>query len=136
ATPPGGHTIDVTGTNQAGEPVDVTQPIYVPVSDTDADGDGIPDSSDSCPYAANSGIDSDHDGIDDVCDPLIGQPPGGSGSTNNPSSPGPSGPVAPASSSAGPTDAPSLKEPSLTLVAEFPDNYSGSSNTAKPSITR
>jgi lysophospholipase L1-like esterase len=42
-TVPGEHTIDITGSNQAGEAVDVTQPIYVPASDSDADGDSIPD---------------------------------------------------------------------------------------------
>ncbi len=75
STEPGGHTIDVTGSNQAGEPVDVTQPIYVPTSSGDTDGDGVPDTSDSCPGAPNSGADSDQDGIDDACDPLIGAPP-------------------------------------------------------------
>ncbi|MDB5171226.1 MAG: hypothetical protein JWO35_920 [Candidatus Saccharibacteria bacterium] len=74
-TPVGGHTIDIIGENQAGEPVDVTQPIYVPASDTDSDGDDIPDTTDSCPGAINSGVDEDQDGIDDVCDSLIGQPP-------------------------------------------------------------
>jgi hypothetical protein len=79
ATDPGGHTIDVTGSDQDGNPIDVTQPIYVPAANNDSDGDGIPDSQDSCPYAVNSGIDSDHDGIDDVCDPLIGRPPTSTG---------------------------------------------------------
>lgn len=91
-TAPGGHTIDVTGNNQGGEPVDVTQPVYVPVSDNDADGDGIPDNLDTCPGATNSGQDSDQDGVDDSCDPLIGPSPvagsqggsGGSGSTGAP----------------------------------------------------
>lgn len=93
-TVPGGHTIDITGGNQAGEPVDVTQPIYVPASDNDADGDGIPDSLDTCPGAADSGQDSDQDGVDDSCDAIIGLPPaivsqsgsdssGGSGSVIN-----------------------------------------------------
>jgi hypothetical protein len=80
-TAPGGHTIDISGSNQAGEPVDVTQPIYVPSSDSDSDGDGIPDSQDSCPGAINSGQDVDQDGIDDVCDNLVGLPPN-SGSQN------------------------------------------------------
>lgn len=68
----GGQTIDIIGDNQNGEPVDVTQPIFVPVSDNDADGDGIPDNIDSCPNALNSGVDEDHDGVDDVCDGFIG----------------------------------------------------------------
>ncbi len=69
---PGIHTVDVAGENQAGEPTDITQPIYVPVSETDADGDGILDDSDSCPGAINSGQDTDHDGVDDICDGFIG----------------------------------------------------------------
>jgi hypothetical protein len=88
---PGGHTIDLTGDNQAGEATDVTQPVYVPASDNDADGDGIADSNDSCPGAVNSGHDDDQDGVDDTCDPLIGQPPpastgspGSGGQTNPP----------------------------------------------------
>lgn len=72
---PGGHTIDITGGNQAGEPIDASQPVYVPVSPTDSDGDGLADDNDSCPYAVNSGQDTDHDGIDDVCDSFISRPP-------------------------------------------------------------
>lgn len=83
STIPGGHIIDVTGGNQSGEPVDVTQPIYVPYSDADSDGDGIDDITDSCPGAINSGQDSDRDGVDDVCDSLIGPPPTSSGSSGN-----------------------------------------------------
>ncbi len=79
----GGHTIDITGDNQAGEPVDVTQPIYVPANDNDADGDGIPDSLDTCPGAAASGQDSDQDGVDDSCDTLIGPPPDASGQSGS-----------------------------------------------------
>lgn len=86
-TAPGGHTIDVTGNNQAGEPVDITQPIYIPASDNDADGDGIPDNLDTCPGAVNSGQDSDGDGIDDVCDASIGLPPSGGQAGPNGSAP-------------------------------------------------
>ena len=83
-TAPGGHTIDVVGTDNDGQPIDVTWPIYVPVNENDADGDGIPDSLDTCPGAVNSGHDSDQDGIDDVCDGLIGRPPASaSGGTHN-----------------------------------------------------
>ena len=74
-TPPGGHTIDVTGPNQTDEPVDVTQPIYIPAGETDADADGIPDATDSCPVLYNSGQDNDQDGVDDVCDGFIDLPP-------------------------------------------------------------
>lgn len=88
-TVPGGHTADLTGENQSGEQVDVTQPIFVPVNDQDADGDGLPDNTDSCPAAVNADVDSDNDGIDDSCDNFIGpaQPPlnpqqGGDGSVS------------------------------------------------------
>lgn len=70
----GSQTIDITGENQAGEPVDVYQPVYVPFSADDADGDGLPDLGDSCPGAVNSGRDADKDGVDDACDNYIGQP--------------------------------------------------------------
>lgn len=68
STSPGTHSVDVTGTDQSGQPVDVTQTVFVPTSDTDADGDGTPDSADSCPTVVNSGVDEDHDDIDDSCD--------------------------------------------------------------------
>lgn len=67
----GPQTIDITGENQAGEPVDIVQPIYVPTSDDDVDGDGIPNNIDGCPGAVNGGQDIDRDGIDDACDGTI-----------------------------------------------------------------
>jgi lysophospholipase L1-like esterase len=70
---PGVHTLDVTGQNQAGETVDITQPIYIPVSDSDADGDNLPDTSDTCPTVVDSGHDDDQDGVDDACDGFISQ---------------------------------------------------------------
>ncbi|HZL07960.1 MAG TPA: SGNH/GDSL hydrolase family protein [Candidatus Dormibacteraeota bacterium] len=73
-TPAGGHTINITGAGQAGEPVDVIQPVYVPAGNDDSDGDGIADTVDSCPGAINSVQDSDHDGIDDTCDGSINPP--------------------------------------------------------------
>jgi lysophospholipase L1-like esterase len=84
-TVPGGHTIDITGGNQSGKPVDVTQPVYVSASDADRDGDGIENITDTCPGAINSGQDADRDGVDDVCDNLIGLPPAAasSGSSSN-----------------------------------------------------
>jgi hypothetical protein len=119
-TTPGGHTIDVTGDNQDGEPVDVTQPVYVPASDNDADGDGIPDTSDTCPGAINSGQDSDQDGIDDTCDGFIGPPPvpGGSGGANGQDTAG-----------AGPTGSPvtgsGAGNTGMTLGAESPTVVAG-----------
>jgi hypothetical protein len=72
---PGVHTITANGTNQASQPVSITQTIYIPVSPADADSDNLPDSSDSCPFLPNSGQDEDQDHIDDSCDGFIDQPP-------------------------------------------------------------
>ncbi|HMH31048.1 MAG TPA: hypothetical protein VK534_01065, partial [Methylomirabilota bacterium] len=74
-TPPGGHTIDIIGPGQTGGTLDVTQPVYVPQNQDDADGDGAFNGNDSCPIIRNSGQDTDKDGVDDVCDGLIGLPP-------------------------------------------------------------
>ena len=65
-TSAGVHTIDITGQNQAGEVVDITQPISV------TSGSGSP-----CGLVAASGIDVDVDGIDDACDASIGAPSAG-----------------------------------------------------------
>lgn len=89
-TPAGGQTLDITGENQAGDSVDISQPVYVPAGENDLDGDGIANKDDSCPGAANSGQDSDNDGIDDSCDGFISRPvalgsagPGQGGSANS-----------------------------------------------------
>lgn len=73
-TASGEHTIDLTGKNEEGEPVDISQPFYVATGDSDSDGDGIDNITDTCPAAINSSQDVDRDGIDDVCDPIIGAP--------------------------------------------------------------
>lgn len=63
---PGVHTLDITGKNQADEPIDITQAIYAPPAGADQAG---------CPDISNSAQDTDQDGIDDACDPVIGSPP-------------------------------------------------------------
>lgn len=68
----GGTTIDVVGIDKGGQTADLSQPVYIIGDPDDFDGDGIANSSDSCPYAVNSGQDSDGDGIDDSCDGQIG----------------------------------------------------------------
>jgi hypothetical protein len=75
----------------------------VPTISTDTDGDGLPNQTDSCAAAPNSGIDIDQDGIDDTCDPLISLPP----PVNN--NPGP-----PASQ---PSDPPAITPPNPTPIA-------------------
>jgi hypothetical protein len=82
-TPPGGHSVVVTGPGQTDETVAVSQPVYVPAGDADSDGDGIDDMVDSCPGAINSGRDDDRDGTDDTCDALIGPPPAAGAGTNS-----------------------------------------------------
>jgi hypothetical protein len=72
-TDPGDHTIDVVGTSAAGDPVDVTNPIYI--THIDNDYDGVPNNQDSCPGVVNSSVDAHQDGVDDACDTLIGLTP-------------------------------------------------------------
>lgn len=120
---PGGHTIDVTGNNQGGGAVDVTQPIYVPAGDADSDGDGIDDIVDSCPGAENGGHDEDHDGIDDVCDPVIG--------------PGSAEGLGPAAGGASPTVHKSLVQGAITTTSPSrPAGPSTSGTTAVKFISR
>lgn len=129
----GSHTIDITGDDNAGDPVDVTQPIYVPNNDSDTDSDGVPDDTDSCLGITNSHQDVDQDGIDDVCDPLIALPPtqtpqngtGGSSANPNttPTNPGSSGAESVAN------NGPGSFLPTNTVVATFIAG-SGPANTA------
>lgn len=75
---PGAHTVHLYGENIAGEPIDIYKSVVVIASDTDYDGDGIPNESDQCMFVDASGTDSDGDGVDDGCDAEISetiQPP-------------------------------------------------------------
>jgi lysophospholipase L1-like esterase len=68
----GYHTIVITGTSPTGQSVSYWQIIEVHGTDSnDFDGNGIPDSQQSCVGLQDSGIDRDFDGIDDACDPYI-----------------------------------------------------------------
>jgi hypothetical protein len=73
--PIGFHTLHLYGSDIFGNPIDLQQVVFVAANDDDQDGDGVSNSSDSCVYAAQSGVDSDQDNTDDVCDPLIAAPP-------------------------------------------------------------
>lgn len=75
AVSPGFHRVDIVGPNMTGQNVDVQSMVYVAFSSSDYDGDGIPNSSDTCPYTPNSGIDANQDGIDDACEGYVGIPP-------------------------------------------------------------
>lgn len=128
--PPGPHTVDVVGQGPTDEIIDITQPIYIPESDDDTDGDGISNPVDSCPAIVNSGQDVDQDGTDDVCDPLISTAPSPpvdtSPSSSNDDPAGESGSGTELISS--PEGMP-LEQPTLT-VASF---ISTSTNTISPS---
>ena len=81
----GGETsLDIVGDGEGNEQIDISQPIYIPENDLDADGDGIEDSKDSCPGAFDSGIDADKDGTDDACDSNYSPPaPDNSGQSSS-----------------------------------------------------
>jgi len=73
--PTGFHTLHAYGTNMAGESIDIYKTIYVAANESDYDGDGLPNTADSCDTLPNSGVDSDQDGVDDACDGAIGLTP-------------------------------------------------------------
>lgn len=62
---PGGHTIDISGENQLGRPVDITQPFYIAASGSDGDAGSMENFTDVCP-----GI------TDEACDAPAGMLPG------------------------------------------------------------
>jgi hypothetical protein len=70
----GGTTLEVVGSNQNGESIVITQPIFVADDPADTDADGTPDSTDACIAIPDSGVDEDGDGIDDACDSSITEP--------------------------------------------------------------
>lgn len=74
-TQPGFHVVHMYAVDVTGQPVDFYKSIYVAASDTDYDGDGVPNAQDSCPTTTPAGVDVDMDGIDDACDGDIGPPP-------------------------------------------------------------
>lgn len=69
---PGFHTLDIYSRNEAGEPVDYRQAVYVMGDENDYDEDGVANTADSCPMVSQSGLDEDDDGVDDACDGVIG----------------------------------------------------------------
>ena len=73
--PTGYHTLQVTGTNFAGELVNIYKIIYVAASQDDYDGDGIVNSIDPCGFVGVFHQDYDQDSLDDSCDGFIDEPP-------------------------------------------------------------
>jgi hypothetical protein len=76
---PGLHELHLIGISKYGEQVDYFEQIFVSTSSIDFDGDGIPNSSDTCATVINSQTDKDRDGLDDACDntviPYVEPPP-------------------------------------------------------------
>ncbi len=64
---PGFHQVDITGPNMAGQTVSVQHMVFVAYSTTDYLGTG-PNSSKTCLFVPQSGIDANKDGIDDACE--------------------------------------------------------------------
>lgn len=75
STPSGLQTVEVSGPGPNGAPITTTEVVYIEQSQTDADGDSVPNSQDSCPGVVNALQDEDSDGIDDACDSVIASVP-------------------------------------------------------------
>ncbi len=75
---PGGHTIDITGSNQAGEPIDITEPVYIAVTDDDID-----DVCDSLVIPAASSIPPDYAGTGSGSEDVTSSSPAGSADNNS-----------------------------------------------------
>ncbi len=86
STSSGLHTIDITVINLADSEILLTQPVVVEVSNEDSDGDGVLNTTDTCPLTVDSSIDADLDGIDDSCDGYIAPSPTDSPTISSPSS--------------------------------------------------
>lgn len=132
-TPPGYHTLHLKTTLETGEPIDITQRLFVIKSETDFDGDGISNTTDQCPFVTPSGIDANRDGRDDACpteDDAMPAPPDISRPiitaptyTNNPKPAGQSGTL---------TIKVTDPKPAAAAPYSLPANVSGL-NTASPS---
>lgn len=75
AVEPGIHTVHIYGEDATSQPIDISAVITIGSSQTDFNGNGIPDSVEQCAPLTPSNKDDDKDGIDDACDPIIGPAP-------------------------------------------------------------
>lgn len=65
---PGMHTIHLLYNDINGQAHDIYQYVYVVASESDFDGDGIPNAQESCVIGGAMGVDRDNNGVDDACD--------------------------------------------------------------------
>lgn len=68
---PGVHVLHIQTTDNMGNDIDIQKTVYVRASETDYDGDGVPDSQQQCLVVRDSGVDADEDGVDDACDNVV-----------------------------------------------------------------
>lgn len=66
--PAGVHEVHLLGYDAFGNQTDTYQTIVVGQSVDDFDGDGVPNTADSCPTVTNAFVDADNDTVDDACD--------------------------------------------------------------------
>lgn len=65
---PGIHTVHASYSDISGQKYDMIQHVLVIHSDSDLDGDGVPNSDEACVIGNVLSRDSDGDGVDDACD--------------------------------------------------------------------
>jgi GDSL-like lipase/acylhydrolase family protein len=75
SVPPGFHTVHIYGQDINGQNIDIYKTIYVAASETDYDGDGIPNLEEECLAVEPANKDKDQDGVDDACDGEIAAAP-------------------------------------------------------------
>lgn len=65
---PGVHTIHLLYTDISSQAHDIYQYVYLIASETDFDGDGVPNNQEVCALGNAMGVDQDANGLDDACD--------------------------------------------------------------------
>lgn len=72
--PAGYHTLHIFATSKSGEAIDIYQTVFIVGPEDDIDGDSVDDITQSCLLVPVSNTDADRDGVDDACDGDIGEP--------------------------------------------------------------